>query len=149
MNPVHQLIYVSAAKEHFGAPELSSLLLTARKNNARMGVGGVLVHHSGSFMQALEGSRAAVEGVFASIRRDPRHHRIVVLGRDDLRKREFSDWSMGFLELGNEALAALPGFNDFFRGGLERAQVTPSATRARELLLAFRDGRFRQFVDAR
>lgn len=129
--------------------ELASLLLIARSKNAQLGVGGILVHQGGSFIQALEGESGVVESLFARIERDERHHRVLVLARESLAQREFGDWSMGFVDGVSEAASALPGFNDFFRRGFDLTQLASSATRARGLLSAFRDGRFRRFVNER
>jgi hypothetical protein len=145
--PIHQLIYVSASKALMSPAELGGLLLDARAKNKRHGLTGMLVHHEGSFLQVLEGEEAAVERVFAKISRDPRHHRIVILSRAGVPSSAFDDWSMGFVDGGNPSLSNLPGFNDFFRRGFEAARLAETKGRAKELFFAFRDGRFRQFVN--
>lgn len=143
---VHQLIYVSAAREPFSAPALALLLLKARENNRRLGVSGLLVHKDGSFFQVLEGNKDVVESLFALISRDKRHDRSVVLVRGSA-PRAFSQWSMGFVAA--EDVTRMPGFVDFFKTGLNGDVDEQKATRARSMALAFREGRFRQFVDGR
>ncbi len=154
MNPVpppelHQIIYVSAAKKPFSAADLTVLLTDARANNGRLGVSGMLVHRQGSFFQILEGLEPAVTGLYRHISADPRHERILVLMQGSLARRSFGNWSMGFVEGDQEALHRIAGFNDFFRQGFARAELTNAAAQGKELALAFRDGRFRQFVDGR
>jgi hypothetical protein len=144
---VHQLIYVSAAKDDMPPAELAGLLFKARGHNKSVGLSGMLVHQAGSFFQILEGDEAAVEALFARITKDPRHHRVLVLSRKSVPAPAFVDWSMGFVEGSQRGLTAVAGFNDFFRKGFEQAQISADPGRAKELALAFRDGRFRQFVD--
>jgi hypothetical protein len=148
MISTHQLIYVSAAIKDFPASQLTSLLLRARDNNRRLGISGLLIHHSGSFFQVLEGGEVVVETLFQRIAADPRHHRVLVLQRGNVKEPSFGDWSMGFVEGERAALQRVPGFNDFFRQGFANVAVTDLASRATSLALAFRDGRFRQFVAA-
>lgn len=142
---LHQLVYLSAAAKPMTADELGALLLKARVNNKRLGISGILVHHEGSFLQALEGDAAAVARLFATIEADPRHHRVYTLLRGNVSGRSFADWSMGFVAA-DSRLEALPGFNDFFRKGLKEARMTASPGRVHDFLLAFREGRFRQYV---
>jgi hypothetical protein len=144
---VHQLVYVSAGKVRFSEAELVTLLATARANNGKISVSGMLVHHEGSFFQVLEGDEDAVETLFGRISRDPRHHRVLVLTRQALASPDFGDWSMGFVEGKQAILGQLPGFNDFFRRGFERTHLSENPGRVKELILSFREGRFRQFVD--
>ena len=143
---VYQLIYVSAAKVLMAPAELGELLLKARAHNRRVGVGGLLVHQDGSFFQVLEGPQPAVDTLYTRISRDDRHHRVHVLSRADVTEAAFLGWSMGFVDGGQGGLAALPGFNDFFRRGFEKTAGSPNLGHAKELVLAFREGRFRQFV---
>jgi len=147
-DPVHELIYVSAATPPMNRQDLGTLLLTARANNKRLGVSGILVYHEGSFLQALEGDPTVVELLFARIQRDQRHHRTSILSRRGVPQRTFGDWSMGFVAPDPRLSEALPGFNDFFRRGFELAKLSDDSGRAKKLLLAFGEGRFRQHVES-
>lgn len=144
---IHQLIYVSAATAPFSGPDLATLLLKARENNRRLGVSGLLVHKSGSFFQVLEGPEGVVESLFERISADARHERTVVLLRGPVLRASFAEWTMGFVEGERSEVDRIPGFNDFFRKGFASAHASEGASSARDLALAFRDGRFRQFVD--
>ena len=146
---VHQLIYISAAKVNFSEADLASLLLKARENNRRLGVSGLLIHQSGSFFQVLEGGKAIVENLFERIARDRRHERVVVLGRGERPAPTFGEWSMGFVAGDREELKRVPGFNDFFHSGFGKTNLVEAGTQAQTLALAFREGRFHQFVDGR
>jgi hypothetical protein len=144
-----QLIYVSAATAPFSEQELASLLLRARANNQRLNVSGLLIHHAGSFFQVLEGGPDTVDTLYERIVLDKRHTRVLTLVRGLIPQRAFGDWSMGFVEGGRGQLKDLPGFNDFFRRGFDLARASDGASRAKDLALAFRSGRFRQLVDGR
>lgn len=93
------LVYVSAATRELTRDELHGMLESARVRNAAAGITGVLLYHRGGFMQALEGPRSRVEALFARIARDVRHHNLIVAARRPRAKRDFADWSMGFVDL--------------------------------------------------
>jgi hypothetical protein len=139
---VHQVVYSSAATLPFSDSDLSALLLRARNNNQRLGVTGLLLHHEGSFLQALEGDEAVLETLLATIKRDKRHDRLVMLVRRQVEGRHFPDWQMGFVAL-SSVPRTLPGFSDYLR---HRGESNATADAAARVLSAFRDGRFRSHV---
>jgi len=143
---VHQLVYISAATNEMPASALAELLRKARANNTRAGITGLLIHHSGSFMQVLEGPESSVESLFHRIQADPRHRRVVVLGRESVKRATFPDWSMGLVDRASAQLASLPGFKDFSGREPDYADLAEVKTRASYLVEAFAVGRFRQFV---
>jgi hypothetical protein len=141
---VHQVIYSSAAVEPFSDSALTELLGAARVNNGRLGVTGMLLYHDGSFLQALEGDQDVLETLYAKIGRDKRHHRLVALLRRNVEGRYFDQWQMGFAV--TKALPKnMPGFSDYLR---LRGDPIEGASAAARLLAAFRDGRFRSYVQA-
>ena len=100
----------STASEDFSSADLKRLLLGARTRNKALGVSGMLVFHDGTFLQALEGEKRAVNEIFASIRSDRRHRDIDVLHRGPgFDQRVFGDWSMGFADF-TGAADILKGF---------------------------------------
>jgi hypothetical protein len=107
---MHQIVYTSTATEHLSSADLNKLLLGARHRNKTLGVSGMLVFHGGTFLQALEGEKRAVNEIFASILTDPRHSDIEVLHRGPgFDQRVFGDWSMGFADF-TGAVTMLKGF---------------------------------------
>jgi len=107
---MHQIVYASTAVEDFSDADLKKLLLGARMRNKGLGVSGMLVFHDGTFLQALEGEKQAVNEIFASILADKRHRDIFVLHRGPgPEQRVFGDWSMGFADF-NGAADILKGF---------------------------------------
>jgi hypothetical protein len=117
--PTAQLLYLSAASVPMKPAELASLLLKARMNNQSLGVTGILLYHTGSFFQVLEGDLSVVKNLFERIKRDPRHDRVALLTLQEDSQRTFGDWSMGYVDGEQRELARLPGFNDFFRRGFD------------------------------
>jgi hypothetical protein len=90
------LVYISQATHDFEDDELSHLLVTSRRNNARHGITGLLMYESRLFMQALEGPRPAVESLFQRIKRDPRHTDVHIICEDHIQNRNFGPWRMAF-----------------------------------------------------
>lgn len=139
---VHQVIYSSAAIAPFSESELTQMLALARSNNGRLGVSGMLLYHEGSFLQVLEGEPQVLEDLYAKIGKDKRHHRVVALLRRPVESRHFEDWRMGFASL-KGLPQNLPGFSDYLR---LRGDPVESGNAAARLLAAFREGRFRSYV---
>lgn len=91
------LSYVSRALIGSDERALDDILATAQRRNAAADVTGALYFDGTLFFQVLEGPRAAVQEIFAAIRRDPRHRDVKLLKTHDLPRRRFSDWSMKFV----------------------------------------------------
>ena len=96
-----QLVYISTARQPITPEMLEQILAASRRNNAREGITGLLVAGRRRFLQALEGPEQAVLDVYAGIKRDPRHHALVLLTGRPVEARAFGDWSMAF-EAGDE-----------------------------------------------
>lgn len=134
------LVYASAAAPSLTAEGIAGVLEVSRRNNARLGVTGMLLHHRGSFFQVLEGPPAVVDALYAKIFGDERHEGVVLLIRETVEERTFGDWTMGWAELTTAQLAALPGCNDFFSSGSCFRALGEG--RARQVLDGFRGGRW-------
>ena len=93
---MHRLLYISTARRALPPEELDALLKLSRRNNAAVGVTGLLVVGGRRFLQALEGPELAVRSTYARIDRDPRHYAVVKLADTPITERAFSGWSMGF-----------------------------------------------------
>lgn len=88
------------APRGFGVnPEVTRILVHSRRNNKRCEVGGVLHFGAGYFFQYLEGPADEVDGLYARICRDPRHHHVRRLTRRPVRSRRFEHWSMKFVAI--------------------------------------------------
>jgi hypothetical protein len=71
------------------------IVSTARRRNKEFDVTGFLMFDRARYHQILEGEAAAVDRLYASIQRDPRHHNIETMSRTEITSRGFPDWSMG------------------------------------------------------
>jgi hypothetical protein len=142
-----QLVYTSAATRQFDAIELTALLTKARQKNESLDVSGMLVYHDGSFLQVLEGEATAVDSLYERITRDDRHTKCTVLLRTFIDRRNFGDWSMGFVNTKLFGPKSLPGFADFFSRRFSPEAFAADPSTAHKLLLAFRDGKYRRKVE--
>jgi hypothetical protein len=95
-NALAQLIYRSVVAWPLNQAELQELLDSARERNRRESLTGLLVYQRGRFVQWLEGPHDALQAVWASIQRDPRHTEIERLHTPRLPQRLFPDWRMMF-----------------------------------------------------
>lgn len=144
--PLHQLVYISAAEHDFTEKELQELLAKARENNAKLDISGMLLFHEGSFIQALEGEKSAVESLYNKIGQDDRHSETRVLFRGEVDERHFETWSMGFYRSNQSSSENLEGFHKFLKSGFKR-EAREDESLARKALLQFREGSWRQSVD--
>lgn len=142
-----QCIYMSAAVRFLDPDALKTLLASARRNNERAGLSGMLLYVGGSFFQVLEGPAQAVDSAYRRIQEDPRHDGMVMLVREPIKERSFADWTMGFYEASTEDAGSLPGLNDFL-SARPAAPDDLSPGRAIELLTAFKSGRWRRKINA-
>ncbi|PTM40926.1 BLUF domain-containing protein [Bosea sp. 124] len=77
---------------------LRDILSASRRNNSRDGITGYLIFDGETFLQILEGPKAAVEATAARIEADKRHRAMSVLGFRPSSDRLFPNWSMaGYL----------------------------------------------------
>ena len=137
-----QLVYASGAVCPFSKLDLDRLLLKARARNRAHGVTGMLLYHSGSFLQVLEGPVEGVDSIFASIERDPRHRNTKILQRKSISLREFTEWTMGFEDTSSGALRT-EGALDYYR---DLPKLTMDAGDAKKYLRFFQEGLCRQIV---
>jgi hypothetical protein len=92
-----------------------------------------------NFLQVLEGGKGKVKIIFHKISRDSRHKGVTILHRGFSEKREFPDWSMGFRDLRSPDVANIPGYSHFLESSLSLAGFAANPSRAKKLLLLFKD----------
>ncbi len=73
---------------------LATILATSQRNNDRDGLTGALAAHRDRYIQVIEGSAQALDGLLRRLEGDPRHRDIVVFGREPVTIRLFSQWTM-------------------------------------------------------
>lgn len=94
---LHRLVY--ASRQTFGPDqrpdeEIDALIRASIRNNRAASVTGLLLIHSGWFVQALEGPAQAVMTTYRRIIEDPRHGDQRVLSAGPAEEREFAHWNM-------------------------------------------------------
>lgn len=90
-----RLIYISTARSELSAGELDGILRASRRNNAAVGVTGLLIVGGRRFLQALEGPADAVLQTYDRIKADARHFAAVTLDNRPISQRSFPMWAMG------------------------------------------------------
>ncbi len=141
-----EVVYASGATRPFDDEELAELLEKARANNHALGVSGILLYLDGSFLQVLEGPEEAVHALYDKIALDKRHNNVLVLKKSSIETRTFGEWKMGCVSLDKSRLHEIPGFSRFLRSGVLHVEEG-DGDQLRKILSAFRDGRYRRYVN--
>ena len=93
------LTYTSWARAGIRHDEVDAILSSSRINNPLDGITGVLIFNGTAFMQILEGSEAAIDGLTGRLASDPRHSNMSIRDSRLIEERSFPDWSMAYLRL--------------------------------------------------
>ncbi len=136
---LYSLGYASTQTAPMGAAGLITLLNEAREFNQSHDISGLLLHRGDSFLQVIEGRKGDVLELYQRIQADPRHDRVETLFEDYIEEREFSDWQMGFIELGGIDVSLLPGFSNFLIENEAPRSLLERLSRTKRLLLLFRN----------
>jgi len=92
-----RLIYASSVVGNFGKSDLEQIVARASENNGKLNVTGVLGFSQSFFLQCLEGSRSAVNGIYRKILNDKRHSDVEILGYEEISQRDFASWHMTYI----------------------------------------------------
>jgi len=131
-----QLIYISTAKRLMTADDLQSIMLTSLIHNSKKHVTGILLFDQGTFCQALEGEQRVVHELFKKIKNDPRHTNIIKIFDDEIQSRDFSSWSMRFINLNQYDRNKIDGYQEFNEAFQNQNFIKP--IEAKKMLLHFR-----------
>ncbi|AHZ86827.1 BLUF domain-containing protein [Bdellovibrio bacteriovorus] len=96
MSEIFHLVYFSKAAEDLSYTDIREILEVSRRNNARLGITGLLIFRDGFFLQLLEGEQASVHKILGAIREDDRNYSVKVLIEASGQERLFAEWSMAF-----------------------------------------------------
>jgi hypothetical protein len=132
---IFYLIYVSSAVQLLPEEELLLLLRQSQAKNLNLGITGMLLYKGGNFMQMLEGEEQTVRELYATIRKDPRHHNVLTIITDSLKARNFKDWSMGFQNM--DKIADLPNYKYYIKENLTLYSFQDDAAQAYEFITGF------------
>ena len=96
-----RLLYASRATGEIDDALVASILERSRSYNTEHGITGILCTYTQGnvFLQVLEGGRAAVNKLYASIVCDPRHREVTLLDYAEVTERRFASWRMGSVNL--------------------------------------------------
>lgn len=130
-----RLVYASSITEDFNCDDIENILSCARKHNTKNNVTGMLCFNRKYFLQCLEGSRTNVNNAYHKILNDKRHSRIVLLDYKEITKREFSNWSMGYMP--ESSLTAPTSLK--FSGKNEFSPYEMSGESAHQMMLELKD----------
>ena len=93
---MRQLLYVSNTAHNISVGDLDDILTESRRNNAMLGITGLLLFIDGGFLQILEGEERAVRELYTRVATDPRHANTHLMLDREVPCRAFPEWNMGF-----------------------------------------------------
>ena len=105
------LAYASVSNIAADSPEMVEIARTSLARNPALGLTGALYFDGRQFYQVLEGDETAVQGLYARIRRDPRHTGVQTLWDGPIDRRRFGSWAMKFVDGAGRALSLRPRFD--------------------------------------
>ena len=135
MSSLRSVVYVSSATRELSTAELETLLLTAKEENRKSGITGILLHDGGNFMQCFEGPEEAIPPTYARIRASSRHRDLLELMNEGVAERSFQGWEMGLIQPTQSELLALSSAR--WRALAGRPGSAPPGGDGWELLQAF------------
>jgi len=95
---MESLLYISQSciPPSDAAAVIGSIVATSVEQNSARGLTGALLFTGTHFAQVLEGETAFVDELMAKVLDDPRHNNLLVVTRECVAKRRFSDLSMAY-----------------------------------------------------
>lgn len=102
---MHMIAYTSHYSGDINEIEnvLADIVDTAKKNNPKHGITGVLLFDRDRFVQVIEGEKHELEDLLKIIKVDPRHDEIDVIFDVATEKQEFAEWNMDGFEIGGSS----------------------------------------------
>lgn len=105
MADIYQLVYFSELAPLTRAKEVARIVKTARSNNAKLNITGILIFDGQHFGQLLEGDKIHVATLMNTIMTDPRHHELHIAHQAvSPDGRHFKDCFMAYGLAQNEAV---------------------------------------------
>lgn len=92
----HTLCYISKQKEILSSSNLEDLFQFVVKTNTTLNISDVLLHNNNFFLQVLEGDKDSIQDLFAKIRRDQRHHELLLILNQKVENRIFNNYEATF-----------------------------------------------------
>ncbi len=106
-----RLLYASHATGKIDCAAVADIMHQSHLHNPPKGITGILCHSDKVYMQVLEGGREAINALYASILRDPRHADVVLLHYEEIHERRYAGWTMGQANLAKVNASTLLRFS--------------------------------------
>jgi len=132
-----ELIYVSTAAKLMTKDDLQTILMESMRHNSDNNITGILLYDQGSFCQVLEGSKKEVLSIFKKIKKDKRHFNVVTISEKEIEYREFSAWSMRFVNLDLYDRQMINGYQNISGNNMNWAEINSSL--AKSILMQFKN----------
>lgn len=91
---LQHISYISRLSDPVTIGDLIADMEHFRTKNLTLGITGCIAFEGERIMQILEGPQAAVDGLFETIRTDPRHREVIELERKPIDRMSFRHWGM-------------------------------------------------------
>jgi len=131
-----ELIYVSTAAKRMTKDNLQSILMESMRHNSDHNITGILLYDQGSFCQVLEGDKKDVLSLFKKIKKDKRHFNVITISEKDIQYREFSTWSMRFINLDFYDREMIQGYQTISGNRMNWTEI--NAALAKNILMQFK-----------
>ena len=131
-----ELIYVSTAAKRMTKDNLQSILMESMRHNSDHNITGILLYDQGSFCQVLEGDKKDVLSLFKKIKKDKRHFNVITISEKDIQYREFSAWSMRFINLDFYDREMIQGYQTLSGNRMNWTDI--NASLAKNILMQFK-----------
>jgi ribosomal protein S4E len=117
--------------------DLQTILMESMRHNSDNNITGILLYDQGSFCQVLEGSKKEVLSIFKKIKKDKRHFNVVTISEKEIEYREFSAWSMRFVNLDLYDRQMINGYQNISGNNMNWAEINSSL--AKSILMQFKN----------
>ncbi len=110
------ICYISDSRINKSITDFNNLIRTAKTNNAKNNITGILVYKNNNFLQVFEGAPETVDTIFDKIRMDQRHQNIFKIIDTSIDQRIFEEYKFGFTVVSDKnALQNLSDYLDWLR----------------------------------
>lgn len=89
------ILYSSRRKSNCTDVEIANILEACARNNSHTHVTGVLLYSDSKFIQYMEGDFQTINNLYAKIKQDDRHDRVISMAIGQIKDRLFPTWAMG------------------------------------------------------
>lgn len=90
------ICYISDLNGDASFTNLKSIYTTAKENNLKNNITGILIYKNNNFLQVFEGIENTVNDTFKKISADTRHRNLFIIIDKKTENRYFEDYNFGF-----------------------------------------------------